>query len=165
MLWNWIRTGEPLAFFSNHSEYSASYWAHIGWFPSTGAAVGAILDSVRLYSPLLAILAVAGFGTLFRGRSLDRTQALLWSLLVGFCSALILLYARGGRPAAFEPRYLLLPSVLLILIISGALARLCQTTDRQVRAFALLLTVVAVMVNLVLFRKTVVVDQALRRST
>lgn len=155
VLWNWIHTGEPLAFFSNHSEYSASFWAHNGWFPSTGAAIAAIYDSVRSYSPLLAILAVAGIGTMFTRGSFERRQAMLWTLLAGFVSALILLYARGGRPAAFEPRYFLLPSVLLILLVSSAFARLCQTGDRQVRTFALLLTVAAVVVNLALFQRAV----------
>jgi len=151
--WNWVRTGHPLAFFTNHSEYSASFWAHQGWFPSPRAAVIAIGHSLRSYSPLIAVLAFCGLATVFRGRSVERKQFLLWSLLLGFLAALVFLYARGGRPAAFEPRYVLLPSVLMISILCGSLATLWQTDRRHVRAFISLLTTAVVVVNIMLYRE------------
>ncbi len=39
VIWNWQRTGQPLAFFSQHRDYSENYWAHFGWHPSPLAAI------------------------------------------------------------------------------------------------------------------------------
>ncbi len=55
---------------------------------------------------------------------------------------------RGGRPAAFEPRYVLLPSVLMISIAAVSLVTLGRAGDRTLRAFIILLSLATVVVNL-----------------
>jgi 4-amino-4-deoxy-L-arabinose transferase-like glycosyltransferase len=152
--WNWAQTGKFLGFFSHHSEYSAHYWSHLGWEASPRASVAAIYGSLTLYSPLLAVLAFAAIGILLKGRSAGERQVLQWTLLTGFLAGLVLLYSTGGRPAAFEPRYVLLPSVLMISIASGTLVTLWRAGPKETRAFILFLTIAAVFLNVRLFRET-----------
>jgi hypothetical protein len=133
--WNWIETGNPLAFFSAHSDYSANFWAHNGWHASAGAGAEALFASIRVYSPLIAILTLAAVGALFGRTQTGPRPRILWALLLGFLAALVGLYATGGRPAAFEPRYILLPSVLMISIVSAAIFRLGVAGNRQIRPF------------------------------
>jgi 4-amino-4-deoxy-L-arabinose transferase-like glycosyltransferase len=155
VVWNWVHRGKPLAFFSNHSEYSAHLWSHLGWHASPQAAVFALYDSLTVYSPLLAILAFSSLGTLVKGRAADQRPFLQWALLLGFFAGLIFLYSTGGRPAAFEPRYILLPSVLMVSIASGCLVTLWRGGDREVRAFVLFLSIGTVVLNLSLFHETI----------
>ena len=98
-------------------------------------------------------------GVLLRGRAAERRQFFLWALLLGFLGALVFLYARGGRPAAFEPRYVLLPSMLMITIASGPLARLWLAGDREVRAFVFLLSCAAVVVNVQRFGDAIAINK------
>ena len=135
VVWNWVRTGHPLAFFAEHSGYSAKVWAALGWHASAWNALRELCHNFLVYSPLLLILVFAAAGTCVKRRATQRSQAILLSLLVGFLIALVILYANGGRPAAFEPRYILFPSVLMISITAGALARLWLHGDRELRAF------------------------------
>jgi hypothetical protein len=148
VVWNWVHTGRPLAFFSNHREYSAHFWSHLGWDASPRAAVAALSDSLSVYSPLVAILTFAAVGTLLSGRTAEQRPFLPWTLLAGFLVGLVYLYSTGGRPAAFEPRYVLLPSVLMISIVSGSLLTLWRAGTREVRAFIVLLSIAAIVLNL-----------------
>ena len=135
---------------------AASFWlTYFGWHPSPLAAIKALFHLVRAYSPLLAILAFSGIATLIGGRTSERKLILLWSLLLGFLAAQVVLYARGGRPAAFEPRYILLPSVLMILIASVALFRSVLAGNREIRAFIVMLSLATVVVNVWLCRGAV----------
>jgi 4-amino-4-deoxy-L-arabinose transferase-like glycosyltransferase len=155
VVWNWVRTGHPLAFFAEHSEYSAKVWAALGWHASAWTAFRELCHAFRLYSPLLVILVFAAAGTCVKRRSTERSQAFLLSLLVGFLMALAILYANGGRPAAFEPRYILLPSVLMISIAAGALAKFWHQGDRELRPFILMLSLAAVAVNVRLAHESI----------
>jgi len=122
--WNWVDTGHPLAFYSQHQDYTEKVWASWGWHPSPRAALGAVGASIRFYSPVLAILAFSGMGPLFWGQTAMRRRFLLLTLLLGFLAVLVAIYASGGRPCAFDSRYILLPSILMIAIASGSLGRL-----------------------------------------
>jgi hypothetical protein len=153
--WNWAESGNPFAFFSKHSDYSATFWAHLGWHASPWAALKSLKDSIFVYSPLIAILTFAGMGTFASRRSMTRGLLVPWSLLVGFLAALVFLYSRGGRPAAFEPRYILLPSVLMVAIASACLVRLWSSGSRELRAFLLMLSLAAIGVNIKLSRQAV----------
>jgi hypothetical protein len=155
VVWNWVHTGRPLAFFSNHSEYSAHFWSHLGWHASPRAAVAALTDSISVYSPLVAVLAFSAVGRLLRGSLTGPRQLVQWTLLVGFLAGLVYLYATGGRPAAFEPRYVLLPSVLMISIASAALLGLWRTGGREARTFILLLSIAAIGVNVKLLQSAI----------
>ena len=63
--WNWVHSGHPLAFFAKHSEYSATFWAHLGWHASPRAAVKArssmLSASIRRHSPFWHSRAWASF--------------------------------------------------------------------------------------------------------
>jgi hypothetical protein len=153
--WNWAQSGDPLAFFTKHSDYSATFWAHLGWHASPWAALISLKDSLLRFTPLVAILTFAAIGTIFSRRSKTGSQLVQWTLLLGFLAALVVLYSRGGRPAAFEPRYILLPSVLMVSIASACLVRLWSAGDRDMRAFVLLLSIAAVVVNVWLCKSAV----------
>jgi hypothetical protein len=73
--------------------------------------------------------------------------------------ALVILYAHGGRPAAFEPRYILLPSVLMIAITAGTLARLWLQGNRDLRTFLLMLSLAALAVNVRLAHKSIMLTK------
>ncbi len=120
-----------------------------------GPLLGALKDNVCLYSPLLTILTFAVLGAFFFSRKPQPRQFVPWSILIGFVAALVVLYAKGGRPAAFEPRYILLPSVLMIAIVSVTLARLWPTGDKEVRAFVVFLCIAAVALNIRAYRTAV----------
>ena len=105
------------------------------------------------YSPLLMVLAFAGSGMLVKEKAGEQRPVVVWTILTGFLAGLVYLYATGGRPAAYEPRYILLPSVLMILIVAESISRLRETDDRGVRTFGFLLSVSLILVNLcTLFR-------------
>ena len=70
--WNWASSGNPFGFFAKHSDYSATFWASLGWHASTTAALQALKDSILLYSPLIAIFTFAAIGTVFSRRRAQR---------------------------------------------------------------------------------------------
>ena len=155
VVWNWVHTGKPLAFFWNHSDYSAQLWSQWGWHASPWTAVVALCSSLTVYSPLVAVLAFSSMGTFVKGRTADQRPFVQSALLVGFLTGLFFLYSTDGRPAAFEPRYVLLPSVLMISIASGSLVTLWRGGDRDVRAFVSFLSIGTVVLNLSLFHETI----------
>jgi hypothetical protein len=155
MAWNWMHKGHALAIYGEHAGSTAKFWESLGWHASPRSAIRAVSATLRLYSPLPAVLAFAAPGSLFRERSVERGALILWSLLGGFLGALVLMYTRGGRPGAFDARYVLLPSVLMIVIAAGSLGRLVQVEHREARTFVILVSVASVLVNLLLTRESI----------
>ncbi len=153
--WNWRHFGSPLAFLTRHKGYSESFWLHSGYRPSLPGAIAALMSIFWAYSPLLMVVAFAGVGMLLTKKSGERRPVLLWTMLASFLAGLVFLYATGGRPAAYEPRYILLPSVLMILIASESVSRLWGSGDRGVRAFGFLLSVGLILVNFCMFHRAV----------
>ena len=112
-------------------------------------------DSLLRFTPLVAILSFAAIGT---SSADDRKPKV--SLLSGPCcsafwplSSFFIREAAGPLP--FEPRYILLPSVLMVSIASACLVRLWSAGDRDMRTFVLLLSIAAVAVNVWLCRSAV----------
>jgi hypothetical protein len=146
--WNYrVHSGNPLFFLTQHTNYSANFWIQNGYHASARAAIRALCRDFYLYTPVAGILAFLTIGMLFTEKNRERRQFITWFVLMGFLGGLVYLYATGGRPAAFEPRYILLPSVLMVLFAAGLLNRLWHTRDRTVRSSSVLLTIGVVVLN------------------
>ena len=155
VIWNWARVGDPIVFFAKHSAYSKTLWDSLGWHASTPAALELLKDSILVYSPFVAFLAFIAIGATLSRRSTAASLLVPWWILVGFLGAIVYLFANGGRPTAFEPRYILLPSALMITIASVCLARMCSAGNRESRGLVLMLSIVAMCVNIRLYDQAV----------
>lgn len=157
IVWNWFSLGDPTAFLAAHREYSAQRWTTWGWQASFPAAARVIVfQYAATYAPLLSALLVPALA-LFVGRRGEgiRHVAFLWSVLAWFTAVLLVLYARGGRPTAFDARYFLLPSVLMIAIVSACLGRLWSLGPGEVRVFVAGIAVSGVLMNVYVTRDLV----------
>lgn len=97
------------------------------------------------------MLALSALGTTFSRRSTAAGLLAPWWILLGFLAAIVYVFANGGRPTAFDPRYILLPSALMITIASACLSRVCSAGNREACGFVLILSIVAIFVNIRLY--------------
>jgi hypothetical protein len=152
--WYWIHSGHPLEFFSKHKDYSSTLFAHGGWMPTPLAVLSVLYANVKSYSPLLAILACCSSVWLFRSVASRSSLMSLWAILAGFSAALFLLYLRGGRPVAFDPRYILIPSMLMVLIVTGSIYGFQQRRSSP-RISIALLAIALICINIKLYHDAI----------